>query len=209
MTAVIKRVRNHCTILILCLLVGCGMDAAQTQTPLATPIPEPTSSPAPTVTETLVPTATQTSTPVPSETATSTPTATYTPQPAPTETVPPPTATPAPPETTAGSTDVVARGIHVYKSQYCGVCHELDAAGTAGIFGPSHNQIGSLAEQRIQNPRYAGTARTPSEYIRESILDPNAHIVEGYGGSRHPMPAFTHLSDADVDALVQMLLQQR
>lgn len=103
----------------------------------------------------------------------------------------------------------MARGIQVYKSQYCGVCHELEAAGTAGIFGPSHNEIGALAEQRIRNPRYTGSATTAAEYIRESILDPNAHIVDGYGGSRHPMPAFTHLDDTDVDALVQMLLQQR
>jgi hypothetical protein len=60
--------------------------------------------------------------------------------------------------------------------------------------------------RRLILPVYLATA---TEYIRESILNPSIYLVEGYEQSRHHMPAFTHLSEADVEALVQMLLQQK
>jgi hypothetical protein len=69
--------------------------------------------------------------------------------------------------------------------------------------------MGLTAEQRIQNPNYTGTATTAAEYIRESLLDPQVYLAEGYEQSRHHMPAFTHLSEAEVNALVALLLQQR
>lgn len=103
---------------------------------------------------------------------------------------------------------LAALGLQIYSEQYCGICHQLDAAGTKGIFGPSHNGLGQTAARRIQDSTYHGTAHTPAEYIRESILDPEAYIVPGFEQSRHKMPAFTHLTDAQVEALVQMLLQQ-
>jgi nitric oxide reductase subunit C len=131
-----------------------------------------------------------------------------------------PSATPAPvqnatPTTfppTAASADTsaqVGRGLEVYKQQYCGLCHQLDAAATAGQFGPSHNGLGLTAEQRIQDPHYTGTATTAAEYIHESIITPKAYLVPGYEHTAHHMPAYGHLSESDVDALVQLLLQQK
>lgn len=133
----------------------------------------------------------------------------------PTDTATPVPSNPVEPKSTATSRDstdldrLVASGREVYRQQYCGVCHRLDAANTGGLFGPSHNGIGATAENRIRDPNYTGSATTPEGYIRESILDPGIYIVPGYGGIRFRMPAYTHLSEADINALVQMLLGER
>lgn len=104
---------------------------------------------------------------------------------------------------------LVASGREAYRRQYCGLCHRLDAAETSGEFGPTHNGMGVTAGERIRDPSYTGIATTPEAYIRESILDPDGYIVPGYGGSRFRMPAYTHLDEAEVEALVQMLLEER
>jgi mono/diheme cytochrome c family protein len=100
------------------------------------------------------------------------------------------------------------QGKQVYLSQYCGVCHVLAAAGTAGVFGPAHDGVGRIAGERIAEPRYAGAATTAEAYLRESILEPGAYIVSG-GIARQAMPSFAHLPAADIDALVYFLMQQQ
>lgn len=144
--------------------------------------------------------------PIPS--ATVMPTATAIPTTAPTATAMPSTARPAA-EIIADSVALVEQGIKVYQEQYCGICHQLDAAGTAGMFGPTHNGFAQTAEQRLRDPLYAGTARTAREYVRESILNPESYLVGGYELSSHHMPAYVNLSDTDLEALVQLLLQQK
>ncbi len=102
----------------------------------------------------------------------------------------------------------LAAGKAVYLANYCGVCHTLAAAGTAGIFGPSHERMGRTAVQRIAAPSYTGAAATAADYIRESIVAPAAYFAPG-ANARHPMPPYAHLPRADVDALVYFLLQQQ
>lgn len=115
--------------------------------------------------------------------------------------VPTPTATPIPPER-------IAAGLAVYKALYCGVCHTLEAAGTAGTFGPPHNGMGETARQRIQEPGYTGTAETAADYIRESIIEPQIYLVPDYALTPHQMPIFNYLEDEQIEALVLMLLAQ-
>jgi len=184
-------------------------NAAALEQPSATPSHTPISTATLTATITPSPTSSATSTPTATATATHTPTTppTATPLPSPTSTLSPTPPT-APTEESPASESSAEQGLAVYRGQYCGICHQLDAAGTAGIFGPSHNGIGSTAAQRIQDPGYTGTA-TAAEYIRESILNPAVYRVPGFEYSTHPMPAYTHLSEMDVDALVQFLLQQK
>ena len=166
-----------------------------TKTPTNRPSPSPTAtvepSPTATVTATLVLTPTETTTPTTPITVT------------PTVTV----------EENAlplnDSSEAVTAGLKVYKEQYCGICHQLDVAGTGGIFGPEQNHAGTFAGERIKNPNYHGQASTAAEYLRESILEPAAYFVEGFEQSAHHMPPYTHLSDDQIDALVQMLLQQK
>jgi mono/diheme cytochrome c family protein len=121
----------------------------------------------------------------------------------------PTVALPATAEGSAASQELAAQGLKVYQQLYCGICHRLDAAGTAGMFGPPHNGMAVTAEQRIRDPQYTGTAKTAAEYIRESIVSPATYIVEGYQQTRHHMPAYNQLSQTDLEALVQMLLQQK
>ncbi len=114
--------------------------------------------------------------------------------------------------TSGDSTDLgqlVAAGLELYRQQYCGLCHVLDAANTGGSFGPTHKGMSTTADHRIRDPKYTGMATTAEGYIRESIIDPDVYIVLGYEHTRFQMPAYTHLSEADVHALVQMLLQER
>lgn len=111
----------------------------------------------------------------------------------------------APPE--AEDEALLAFGAEVYRRQACGVCHKLNTIGSEGAFGPSHDNMAEIAAQRLQNPRYQGAATSAEEYVRESIVDPLAFLVEGYQITRFPMPIFTNLSPQEVDALVYLLLQ--
>ncbi len=59
----------------------------------------------------------------------------------------------------------------------CPLCHTIPGVeGAVGELGPKlHEKIN--APQRIKDPRYKGKARTGRDYVRESILNPNAYIV--------------------------------
>jgi cytochrome c551/c552 len=170
--------------------------------------PEPTAENGISLTATVVPS--------PTPVATVTPVATLTPEPAPTlEPTPEPTVTPAVGASGEGTTTQVSApvdiepGIAIYRKSYCGHCHSLAVAGTRGIFAPNHDQMGTIAEERIAAANYRGSATTAAAYIRESIVEPRAYIVDGYQATPHHMPAYTNLSDDELDAMVNMLLQQR
>jgi YHS domain-containing protein/cytochrome c553 len=75
----------------------------------------------------------------------------------------------------------------------CGACHDTPKLGPA---------LGGLAGRTIALEGGA-TALADDAYLRQSILDPEAKVVEGYNLL---MPAYRdHLGDADVDALVVYL----
>lgn len=107
------------------------------------------------------------------------------------------------------SPERLAEGLRVYRAQYCGVCHQLSAAETTGQFGPSHDEMARIAQERVLHPAYTGSASTPAEYLSESILTPDAYIVDGYEISSHHMPSYAHLSPGDIEALVYLLAHQQ
>lgn len=109
---------------------------------------------------------------------------------------------------TAMATDpaLLEAGLAVYRAQYCGVCHKLDAAETSGTFGPTHNDLAATVDGYFANGIYIGKATTPAEYVLESIVDPQAFIVPGFATTSHRMPSYTHLDEASLDALVAFLL---
>jgi mono/diheme cytochrome c family protein len=113
------------------------------------------------------------------------------------------------PCTTTPDDALVEAGLAVYREQYCGICHVLDTADTAGAFGPTHNGMCTIAAQRIRDPSLTGSASSAAEYILASIVDPLAYIVPGYEHTRFPMPAYTNLSEGEVNALVVMLMQEQ
>lgn len=104
-------------------------------------------------------------------------------------------------------TERLELGKEVYRHQACGVCHVLTSMETQGAFGPPHDDMATIATERIHEERYKGNATTAEEYIRESIVNPQAFFVDGYQITRFPMPVFSNISEQQVDALVYLLMQ--
>jgi cytochrome c oxidase subunit 2 len=86
-----------------------------------------------------------------------------------------------------GETD----GASLFTSQGCGSCHTFEPAGTDAQVGPSLDELQARGGKSLE------------DYVRESITEPDAFVVEGY--SEGVMPAFGSLTDEQLDALVQYL----
>lgn len=69
----------------------------------------------------------------------------------------------------------------------CTVCHALTPVGPA--WAPAGDQPGlaDRAALRIGAADYAGAAQTPEQYLIESVMLPNAYVVEGF--TQGTMPA--------------------
>ena len=99
-----------------------------------------------------------------------------------------PAAAPAGPAMTA-TTDPVA----LLTEKGCAACHQL--GGQGGQIGPPLDGIG-----RQRN----------ADYIRRSLLEPNADTAAGYERFAGTMPAFgQQLTGAQLEALVRFLVRQR
>jgi mono/diheme cytochrome c family protein len=84
-------------------------------------------------------------------------------------------------------------GEQIFTAAGCGGCHALAKAGSNGTIGPSLDDLASAAQG------------SPEEYVRESLLDPDAVVAEGYQAG--VMPSFDgKLTDEQVQALTQYLL---
>jgi cytochrome c oxidase subunit II len=85
-------------------------------------------------------------------------------------------------------------GEAVFTSAGCGGCHEFEPAGTDAQVGPSLDAI-DPGGQPLE------------EFVRESIVDPNKDIATGYQPSVMPETFESTLSDEQLDALVQYLVE--
>lgn len=103
---------------------------------------------------------------------------------------------------------LIAQGVEVYRSRYCGICHSLTVANTRGTFAPNHDHVATHAQEHLADPGYSGSATTVEAYLMESLLEPQRYFVPGYELSPHAMPTFSHLSDEELIALVAMLATQ-
>jgi cytochrome c oxidase subunit II len=74
----------------------------------------------------------------------------------------------------------------------CAQCHTLEAAGSTGSIGPDLDE---------------GLAGQDEEFIRQSIVDPNAEIADGYQEGIMPPNYGDTLSPEEVDALVTYLTE--
>jgi mono/diheme cytochrome c family protein len=107
-----------------------------------------------------------------------------------------PLATPTPVAVTPES-----RGQAVYAEMGCGACHTISGI-SAGTLAPNLTQIGTVAETRVEG-------MTAEEYITQSILDPNAFVVEGFQPDLMPKDFGEKLSDEQLADLVAFLLAQQ
>lgn len=107
------------------------------------------------------------------------------------------TPTPGPEE----ANDPVARGQRVYLDSGCGGCHTIEGI-SAGTVGPNQTNIGSVAESRVPG-------MSAEDYILESIMDPSAHMVEGFPDDVMPKNYGDLLTSEELSDLVAFMLAQR
>jgi nitric oxide reductase subunit C len=108
------------------------------------------------------------------------------------------------------SDDAVSRGKALFDGAgACATCHSRTEGLTQ--IGPSLAGIAKTAAERVADPAYAGTARAPRDYLRESIVKPSAHVVTGANYAAPDgtslMPAFYEntLKPDQIDDLVTYL----
>ena len=121
---------------------------------------------------------------------------------------------PVPTRPVSAEDDPRAIGESLFRSAVpaCIACH----ATTPGMSmaGPSLAGIGSRAEAIVASDEYTGSATDAESYIRESIVDPSAHIVPGEMYSANAMSFMPNtytesLTDEQIDQLVAYLTSFR
>lgn len=90
----------------------------------------------------------------------------------------------------------------------CTACHSLQPG--VQLAGPSMAGMADRAAQTLVSPEYTGSATDVPGYIRESIVDPSAHLVPGAmfsaeGTSFMPNTYSESLTDEQIDQLVAFL----
>jgi cytochrome c oxidase subunit 2 len=101
-------------------------------------------------------------------------------------------------ESLGGNKPPAERGKSLYEKKQCIGCHTID--GSKGV-APTWKGIWGRTETMND-----GTKVTVDEnYVRESVLEPNAKIVQGYA-SPSVMPTFKGtLKDKDIDAIIAFM----
>ena len=79
----------------------------------------------------------------------------------------------------------------------CTSCHSRDEG--VNLAGPSHHGVGARASSYV-----AGVSA--KDYLRESIINPDAHIVDGFVGGVMYQTYSEQLSESEVDDLVAYLV---
>lgn len=82
----------------------------------------------------------------------------------------------------------------------CITCHSLEPGVT--LVGPPQHDVGLRAETRVPG-------QSAEEYLRESILEPNAYIVEGFAEGLMYQNYGEELPEPVIDDLVAYLLTLR
>jgi cytochrome c2 len=87
-----------------------------------------------------------------------------------------------------------ADGELVFEENGCDSCHSLEE-GVDGA-GPSLAGIANIAAERVEG-------QSAEEYLYEAIVNPSAHIVEGYNDI---MPAYDTLGEQNLNDLIAYLM---
>lgn len=89
-------------------------------------------------------------------------------------------------------------GPAVFMANGCAACHTISSlSGASGMLGPSLDGLGKSAAERI-------AGKSPADYIRESIEQPNVFVVEGYPSGLMPSVR-GNISDEDYKDLIAYL----
>jgi cytochrome c oxidase subunit 2 len=101
-----------------------------------------------------------------------------------------------PSEQSAG--DGSLSGALLFQGKGCSGCHTVAGVAEFASIGPDLTRLDEAAGDRV-------TGMSATAYVTQSILQPEAFTVDGYGVG--VMPTF-ELSDAELEALVRFLLRQ-
>lgn len=89
----------------------------------------------------------------------------------------------------------------------CALCHNsLDRAPDLLLMN-----MADMTKERLNDPQYRGHAQDSESYLLESMIEPDIHIVPGYGkpGQPSPMPAVNKapitLSEIEIKAIIAFL----
>lgn len=109
-----------------------------------------------------------------------------------------------------GNENPIALGERVFRSvsPACNACHST--APGANMAGPTLHGLATRAEQILGSADYKGKAKDVTGYIKESVLQPSAHVVPGAmysagGTSFMPNTYGQSLTPEQVDQLVAYL----
>jgi cytochrome c551/c552 len=91
-------------------------------------------------------------------------------------------------EEPAGSPEA---GRAVFESQGCGSCHTFAPAGSSGTVGPNLGEV---------------LAGKDAAFIRQSIVDPNAEVAQGFSANVMPQTYGDQLSPKQLDDLIAFLM---
>lgn len=115
------------------------------------------------------------------------------------------------PEELIDSEDEFTLAANAFQKGGCVACHVIPGVENAvGTIGPDLSEIGTKAEEQLSSSHYMGTANTVLEFLKEALIDPNAHIsTECPGGtcSSGLMPSYSDgtLNDAEIDAMINFM----
>lgn len=96
--------------------------------------------------------------------------------------------------------DPIARGEQLFASSGCGGCHAIEGI-SFGEVGPNLTQIAEVAATRKDGV-------SAEDYIRESIVNSNTFVVEGYQPNIMPQNYGQQFSGQDLNDLIDYLLTQ-
>ena len=98
--------------------------------------------------------------------------------------------------TSGGATGDATAGKAVFTSAGCASCHTLSQTGATGTVGPN-----------LDTAIKGDAGSTPlAAFIKESIVDPDKVIAQGYTAGIMPTNFGTSLSGTDIDNLVALIM---
>jgi mono/diheme cytochrome c family protein len=99
-----------------------------------------------------------------------------------------------------------AAGEALATSLGCTACHITTQTGPAWMASADQPGIGTRATTRFTETGYSGSAKTPEQYLFESIVNSNTFVVPGFTAGIMPQTYANQLTDQDVANLIAYLL---
>jgi mono/diheme cytochrome c family protein len=90
----------------------------------------------------------------------------------------------------------------LFLTKGCTGCHSIQGLATTGQIGPDLTFVGEAAGERV-----AGLSA--EDYIAQSLATPQAFIVPGFEATTAGAMPDLNLSEAEIAALVDFLLEER